>query len=192
MKFLRLLGMATAALFASALLIAPSVRADQGQELEWNRIFGIPEAFNVVGVGTGAVGGGAPWTTTSGEAEVDLKSGTIKFNVEGLVLAVGGNTTAGLSGLDIGTPAGVTEVKGTLVCSVSGAANGGNSVLVDTDAVPLSAQGDAHFSGKVGTLPSACSTSDIAFLIRIVDPAGFANLWIAAGGVLTVEHGHDH
>ncbi len=109
------------------------------------------------------------WTTTSGDAEVDLKDGKIKFNVEGLVLAVGGNTTAMLSGLDIGTPAGVTEVKGTLVCNVSGATNGGNSVLVDTDSVPLSAQGDAHFSGKVGTIPSTCGTSDVAFLIRIVD-----------------------
>ncbi len=192
MKFLKLLGIATATLFASALLIAQSSSAAQAQELEWHRIFGIPEAFNVVGSGTGAVGGGAPWTTTSGDAEVDLKDGKIKFNVEGLVLAVGGNTTAMLSGLDIGTPAGVTEVKGTLVCNVSGATNGGNSVLVDTDSVPLSAQGDAHFSGKVGTIPSTCGTSDVAFLIRIVDPVGFANLWIAAGGVLTVGHDHDH
>jgi hypothetical protein len=192
MKFVRLLGVATAALFASALLVALNSGAAQAEELEWHRIFGIPEAFNVVGSGTGAVGGGAPWTTTSGDAEVDLKDGKIKFNVEGLVLAVGGNATAKLSGLDIGTPAGVTAVKGTLVCSVSGAANGGNSVLVDTDTVPLDAQGDANFSGKIGTLPSACTTSDIAFLIRIVDPVGFANLWIAAGGVLTVDHDHDH
>ena len=151
MKLLKFLGVTTAALFASAFLIAQSSSAGQAQELEWHRIFGIPEAFNVVGSGTGAVPGGAPWTTTSGEAEVDLKDGKIKFTVKGLVLAVGGNTTAMLSGLDIGTPAGVTAVKGTLVCSVSGVGNGGNSVLVDTDAVALSAQGDAHFSGKVGS-----------------------------------------
>ena len=75
MKFLKLLGIATATLFASALLIAQSSSAVQAQELEWHRIFGIPEAFNVVGSGTGAVGGGAPWTTTSGDAEVDLKDG---------------------------------------------------------------------------------------------------------------------
>jgi hypothetical protein len=192
MKFLKFLGVTTAALFASAFLIAQSSSAGQAQELEWHRIFGIPEAFNVVGSGTGAVAGGAPWTTTSGEAEVDLKDGKIKFNVKGLVLAVGGNTTAMLSGLDIGTPAGVTAVKGTLVCSVSGVGNGGNSVLVDTDAVALSAQGDAHFSGKVGPLPAACGTTDVAFLIRIVEPAGFLNFWIAAGGVLEVEQGHDH
>ena len=192
MKFLKVLGIVTAALFALTVLIAPSSRADQAQELEWHRIFGIPEAFNIVGVGTGAVEGGAPWTTTSGEAEVDLKDGKIKFSVKGLVLAVGGNATAMLSGLDIGTPAGVTEVKGTLVCSVSGVGNGGNSVLVDTDAVALSAQGDASFRGKVGPLPAVCGTSDVAFLIRIVEPAGFGGLWIAAGGVLTVGHGHDH
>jgi hypothetical protein len=141
--------------------------------------------------GTGAVGGGAPWTTTSGHAEVDLKTGSIDFRVKGLVLAVGGNATAKLSGLDIGTPAGVTQVKGTLVCNVSGAVNAGNSVLVDTGAVPLSAQGNASFSGMVGPLPSECGTSDIAFLIRIVQPVAFANLWIAAGGVLTVD-GDDH
>ena len=126
-EILKVLGIVTAALFALTVLIAPSSRADQAQELEWHRIFGIPEAFNIVGVGTGAVEGGAPWTTTSGEAEVDLKDGKIKFSVKGLVLAVGGNATAMLSGLDIGTPAGVTEVKGTLVCSVSGVGNGGNS-----------------------------------------------------------------
>jgi hypothetical protein len=191
MKFLKLLRVGTAALFASAWLIGFSSGRAQAQEVQWHRIFGIPEAFNVVGSGTGAVGGGAPWTTTSGHAEVDLKTGSIDFRVKGLVLAVGGNATAKLSGLDIGTPAGVTQVKGTLVCNVSGAVNSGNSVLVDTGSVPLSAQGNASFTGMVGPLPSECGTSDIAFLIRIVQPMAFANLWIAAGGVLTVD-GDDH
>jgi hypothetical protein len=78
-----------------------------------------------------------------------------------------------------------------LVCNVSGAVNAGNSVLVDTGAVPLSALGNASFSGMVGPLPSECGTSDIGFLIRIAQPVAFANLWIAAGGVLTVD-GDDH
>src|ERR1700676_2136738 len=102
MKFLKLLRVGTAVLFASAWLMGFS--SAQAQEVQWHRIFGIPEAFNVVGSGTGAVGGGAPWTTTSGHAEVDLKTGSIDFRVKGLVLAVGSNATAKLSGLDIGTP----------------------------------------------------------------------------------------
>ncbi len=74
MKFLKLLRVGTAALFATAWLIGFSSGRAQAQEVQWHRIFGIPEAFNVVGSGTGAVGGATPWTTTSGHAEVDLKT----------------------------------------------------------------------------------------------------------------------
>ena len=71
-----------------------------------------------------------------------------------------------------------------VVCDVDGSAGGGNSVLVDTPAVPLSAQGDAQFSGKVGPLPAGCSSEpDIAFVLRIVQPVAFADRWIAAGAV---------
>jgi hypothetical protein len=43
--------------------------------------------------------------------------------------------------------------------------------------------------GLVSTVPSVSQTNpdDVAFLIRIVQPSGFANLWIVAGGVLTVD-----
>ncbi|HTY56248.1 MAG TPA: hypothetical protein VMB26_13655 [Candidatus Binataceae bacterium] len=184
MKVSKFLNIAAAAVLASFCLTAVSASSAQAQLLEWHRIFGIPEAFNVVGSGTGAVTGGAPWVTSSGHAIINLKNGKVSFEVKGLVLAVGGNATAMLSGLQIGTPAGVTEVEGTVVCNVSGATNGGNSVLVNTTAVPLSETGNASFSGNVGPFPSACSTSDIAFLIRIVDPTAFGGLWIAAGGVL--------
>jgi hypothetical protein len=191
MKFPIVIRIGAVAVLAAALLVAWSpepaqaqLGMGQSQTLVWHRIFGIPEAFNVVGSGTGAVGGGAPWTTTSGNAKINLKRGTISFQVKGLVLAVGGEAAVPISGLQIGTPAGVTSVKGTVVCAVSGAGNGGNSVLVDTPAVPLSSTGDASFSGKIGSFPAACSTSDIAFLIRIVEPVAFGDLWIAAGGVL--------
>ncbi len=75
-------------------------------------------------------------------------------------------------------------MKGTLVCDVNGSA-GGNSVLVDTPPVPLSAQGDAQFNGNVvGPLPAVCSSEpDIAFLIRIQVLGAFAGRWIAAGAV---------
>ncbi len=187
-KLSKLLRAGVAALFASAWLMAFNTSPAQAQVLEWQTIFAIPEAFNVVGSGTGRVTGGAPWYISSGSAKVNLTKGRVNFQVKGLVLAVGGEAAVPISGLDIGTPAGVTAVKGTVVCNVSGSTNGGNSVLVDTPSVPLSALGDASFSGNVGSFPSACSTSDIAFLIRITQPAGFADLWIAAGGILSVDH----
>ncbi len=151
--------------------LGPSVStAESSGEVGWEQIIGIIQAGNVVGSGTGAVtGGGQPWSTTEGEAEVNLKNGDIAFEVRGLVLA-GGNS--------IGTPDGITMVKGTLVCDTNGSAGGGNSTLVDTPAVPLSAQGDAEFSGNVGPLPAACNEPDIAFLIRIS-----AGRWIANGAV---------
>src|SRR5262249_45269777 len=80
----------------------------------------------------------------------------------------------------IGTPDGVTQVKGTLVCDTNGSAGNGNSVLVDTDLVPLSPQGDASFSGVVAVDPVCLSEADIAFLVRIGSGA-----WIANGSVGT-------
>ncbi len=141
--------------------------------LRWQEVIGIIQAGNLVGSGAGQVtGGGQPWSTTGGKAQVDLRTARIKFEVRGLVLA-GGNS--------IGTPGSITQVKGTLVCDTNGSAGGGHSTLVDTPAVALSAEGDASFNGDVGVLPSVCSTEpDIAFLVRIV-PAG---RWIANGAVL--------
>ena len=157
-------------LFSLAIVLASAVPA-LAEEVRWRQIIGIIQAGNVVGVGSGAVtGGGQPWSATRGEAEVDLETGEIHFEVRGLVLA-GGN--------GIGTRAGNTQVRGTLVCDTDGSAGGGNSTLVDTPLVPFSAQGDAKFSGNLGTLPAVCSSEpDIAFLIRI--PAG---RWIGNGAV---------
>lgn len=162
---------------------------DQGKTVQWERIIGAQQTGDLVGTGTGTtpstappVVGGAPWETTDGQAQVNLKTGKLRFKVEGLVLAVGSAPAFKLSGLDIGTPAGVTQVKGTLVCDVDGSSTG-SSVLVDTTPVSLSAQGDAQFNGTVA-LPAVCSSEpDIAFLIRIVQPAGFADVWIAVGAV---------
>lgn len=143
-------------------------------EVEWRQIIGIIQAGNTVGTGTGKVtGGGQPWHTIGGSAEVDLTTGELKFHVQGLVLA-GGNS--------IGTPDNVTTVKGTLVCDTTGTANG-NSTLVDTELVPLSARGNARFRGNVGPLPGACVTQpNLAFLIRVGGGA-----WIASGEVRVTE-----
>jgi hypothetical protein len=155
-----------------SIAFAPMVASPADPNVRWADIVGIIQAGNVVGSGTGAVtGGGQPWSTTRGAARVNLSTGEVQFRVEGLVLA-GGN--------GVGTPAAITEVKGTLVCDVDGSAGGGNSTLVDTPLVPLSAQGDAEFQGVV-TVPAVCENQpDIAFLVRIA-----AGRWIANGAVRT-------
>jgi len=151
--------------------VAPPAAPAADPNIRWADVIGIVQAGNLVGSGTGQVtGGGQPWSTTKGSATVNLNTGDIHFRVDGLVLA-GGN--------GIGTRAGITEVKGTLVCDTDGSGGGGNSTLVDTPLVPLSAQGDAEFHGSVGPLPGACITeADIAFVVRIG-----AGRWIANGAV---------
>ena len=137
--------------------------ANADETIRWKTIIGIIQAGNVV---AGIGGGGQPWSTLGGEASLNVTTGKLRFSVRGLVLA-GGNA--------IGTPGGVTQVKGTLVCNASGSA----PTLHDSAAAPLSAEGDARFSGSIGILPASCFSSDAVFLIRI--PAG---RWIANGAVL--------
>ena len=50
--------------------------------------------------------------------------------------------------------------------------------------VALDAQGNAQFNGHI-SIPAVCSSApeDTAFLIRIVLPVGFENLYIAFGAV---------
>jgi hypothetical protein len=178
-----------ASLFSSVTVfgvVLPAPSPAQAQEVRWERIIGLQQAFDLVGVGNGQVVGGAPWETTRGQAQLTLATGRLRFTVRGLILAVGSAADGAIIGLPIGTTAGVTQIKGTLVCDVDGSASGGNSVLVDTPPVSLSAQGDAQFNGNVGPLPAVCSSEpDVAFLLRIVLPAAFADRWIAAGAVRT-------
>jgi hypothetical protein len=145
-------------------LAAISASAWADDVVRWKTIIGIIQAGNVVG---NIPGGGQPWSTTSGEAKVNLRTGHIEFNVRGLVLA-GGNS--------IGTPDAITLVKGTLICNP-----GTTNTTVDTPPVPLTDTGDAQFSGDV-VIPPDCipvnTPPNIAFLVRI--PAG---RWIANGAV---------
>jgi hypothetical protein len=167
MKKTKSIALLTAAILAP--LFSSTVIAIPAREVRWDGIVGVIQTGNVVGSGTGAVAGaGQPWVVTDGRAEVDVSDGDLRFEVEGLVLA-GGNS--------IGTRGTNTQVRGTLVCDTNGSAGGGNSVLVDTPLVALSAQGDARFSGNVGPLPAVCATEpDIAFLIRST-----GGNWFAAG-----------
>jgi hypothetical protein len=161
------------------------INSAAARELRWNTVIGVQQTQDQVGVGTGAVLGGAPWETLGGAVLVDLTNGTVKFNVQGLILAVGSVSSLGVTGAPIGTTAGVTQVKGTLVCNLDGSGNNGNSIDIDTPATNLSARGNAQFSGSfVSSLPALCATQDNdAFLIRIVEPSTFANAWIAFAAV---------
>ena len=111
---------------------------------------------------------GQPWSTLDGDAVVNLSEGVVYFEVRGLVLA-GGNA--------IGTTDGVSNVVGTLVC---GLMSGETTTLIDTQAVPLSAQGNAEFYGSFSSSTGACSATDVAFLIR--NAAG-SEAWIGNGAV---------
>ena len=136
---------------------------DATATVRWRTIVG-----NVNDPGTsnpvaGIPSGGLPWTTTGGRARVNLTTGQIAFSVSGLVLN-GGNAS--------GTPDGVANVKGTLVCNPGTPAQS----VHDTATVPLSPEGDAEFIGTLGSLP-ACANP--LFLVRIVAN----NSWIATGAV---------
>jgi len=136
---------------------------DDNATVNWRTIVGNindPGTSNPV---AGIPSGGLPWTTLGGRARVNLATGQIAFNVSGLVLN-GGNAS--------GTPDGVTNVKGTLVCNAGTPAQS----VHDTATVPLSPEGDAEFIGTLGSLP-ACANP--LFLVRIA----VNNSWIATGAV---------
>lgn len=143
-----------------------------GEKLKWKQIIGILAPGTSVG---GLLGAPGPWTVRNGSASVDLDDGEIKFEVMGLVLAVSPPIAV------LGTTGVVTKVKGTLVCNGTGSAS---SEFVDTEDVPLDAQGDAKFIGRV-TLPFSCvNSTQLAFLIRIAEsglPAILNGKWNAFG-----------
>jgi hypothetical protein len=145
------------------LLTTAALAANDGSNVRWRTIVGNINDPGVSNPVAGIPSGGLPWTTTQGNARVDLRTGEIAFNVEGLVLN-GGNAS--------GTPGPITSVKGTLVCNPGTP----NQAVLDTATVPLSQEGDAQFIGTLGSVP-ACSNP--LFLIRI--PSN--DSWIATGAV---------
>ena len=151
------------------LLFTSSAIAIPEQELRWETFVGNIRtgAAGAVGSGTGLVNAaGGIWVTTGGRTRVNLASGEIRFEIQGLVRG---------DGNDVGTPGTNTQVQGTLVCDTNGSGGQGNSTLVPTPLVPLSAQGNAEFKGNVGPLPAACLTEpDVAFLVRSVNGNWFA------------------
>ena len=168
-------------------LVGPLVLSSETQAedslVKWERIEGVTvpgnsRTNNNVVAGVNSVG--FSWSTSMGKATLNLLDGQVKFWVKGLVLA---SQNLPIGGLVIGTPGVVTAVKGTVVCNADTPAPFDGVVLVDTDSVPLSRQGDARFEGTVNLLPFVCD--DMAFLIRVVNPGFIFDQWIAYGVVRT-------
>src|SRR5215470_1295518 len=133
-----------------AALVSGNALADNDDVLRWQTVIGIIQGGNVVGSGTGAVTGApGPWSALGGQVRIDPDRSRIDFSVHGLVFAAGNS---------IGNTGAVNQIKGTLVCDTNGSATGGNSVIVDTAPVELSAEGDADFHGTVASIPTVCVT----------------------------------
>jgi hypothetical protein len=148
-------------------LFASASFAQSNTVLRWQQIIGLITAPGVDNPVAGISSGTTPWTTRGGAAIVNLSTGATVFHVEGLVVN-GGNYT--------GTTGSIPSVVGTLVCNAGTSAQ----ATFDTQATPFSAQGDAQFSGSLGSLPTSCATP--LFLIRVVP--GATGRWLATGAVL--------
>ena len=166
---------------AAVPLVLTSEAQAENPLVKWERIEGVMvpgSVFTQNNVVAGVNSVGVSWSTTMGKAKVNLIDGKVQFWIKGLVLAAQ-NFPAG--GLVIGVPSpGVTAVKGTIVCNAAAPPPFGLVVLVDTDEVSLSRQGDARFEGTVN-LPFVCD--DMAFLIRVANPGFIFDQWIAYGAV---------
>ena len=146
--------------------------------VRWNSMAGVITAQGVDNPVNDIHSGTFAWTTTGGRAEVNLTNGEVKFQVQGLV--INGSQFSGTTGP-------ITAVVGTLVCN-AGETSNGNSIetVFDTAQVPLSAGGDAQFSGDIGSIDTPCDNP--LFLVRIAQPEGAFGLWIATGSVRTSDH----
>lgn len=165
---------------AVPLVLSSEVQAENSL-MKWERIEGVTVPGNAVtnnNVVAGVNSVGFSWSTSMGKATLNPLDGQVKFWVKGLVL---GSQNIPTGGLVIGVPSpGVTAVKGTIVCNAAAPPPFGLVVLVDTDEVSLSRQGDARFEGTVN-LPFVCD--DMAFLIRVANPGFIFDQWIAYGAV---------
>jgi len=152
---------------------------NDNNNVRWQNIVGNITVSNDDAVG-GINPGTTPWSTVGGRARVNLATGSVSFDVDGLVLN-GGNAT--------GTPGGVDQVEGSLICD----AGQQDQTIFTTLPVPLDARGNADFSGTFATIPGTCTNP--LFLIRIgPDLPGANQRWIATGAVRSFggSDGEDH
>ena len=94
------------ALFAVLCCAVGAFAPDNDAVVRWKTIVGNITVSNNDAVG-GINPGTTPWSTLGGRASVNLVTGHVSFDVDGLVLN-GGNAT--------GTPDGVDQVEGSLIC----------------------------------------------------------------------------
>ncbi len=115
-----------------------------------------------------------PWSVSSGRASVNTATGRLRFAVKGLSIGASPSPLA-----RIGTTGIVAQVKGTLLCHLTGE-------YVDTDPADLSATGDAQFVGALPYVP-ACDAHDLVFLLRVAavvpNAPPVTGLWLAHGAV---------
>jgi hypothetical protein len=147
-------------LLSAALMSAIAVPAFAGEALfEFERLRGIPTAGLAI---RNIPGGGLPWRITRGEARLD-QDGTLRVEVEGLVLAAGPN---------VGTIP-VPQFIVTLSCrNADGTLNN-----ISTQPVPATSTGDATIE-EVLTLPEVC-LGPIVFVRGVVAPTP---RWFAISG----------
>jgi len=130
------------ALFA-VLCCAVGAFAQNDAVVRWKTIVGNITVSHNDAVG-GINPGTTPWSTVGGRARVNLATGQVSFDVDGLVLN-GGNAT--------GTPGPVDQVEGSLICD----AGQKDQTIFTTTPVPLNAQGNADFTGTFNTIPGTCT-----------------------------------
>jgi hypothetical protein len=133
----------------------------------WARIVGVITALNVDNPVGNISSGTFPWTTRSGIASVNLATGAVSWEVDGLVIN---------GAVFSGTPGPITSVRGTLVCNP-----GPNQTVFNTNAKPLNVHGDAQLTGVFNNGIPGTACGNPIFLIRIAAPAGAAGRWIATG-----------
>ena len=159
-----------------ALSVSASFAQTTSNVVRWKTIVGNITVSNNDAVG-GINPGTTPWSTLGGRALVNLSTGHVSFDVDGLVLN-GGNAT--------GTPDGIDQVEGSLICD----AGKKDQTIFTTTPVQLNAQGNADFSGTFHTIPGTCTNP--LFLIRIGPDLLVANqAWIATGAVRSFGDSHD-
>jgi len=167
-------------LFASGLLA--SVDAVPGHKDEyvvaWTRIQGITPVADINATTiNGVLPVGFPWSVTDGWAMINLNSGRFRFTVKGL--SIGAMPTP-LS--PIGSTGVVTGLYGTFVCDDGG--------MVDTDAVELSARGNAFLQGFL-PFEFTCDPDGLMLLLRVAEVVpGAPNIvgrWLAFGAVRQVK-----
>jgi hypothetical protein len=161
----------------AVLCSATAAFAQNDAVVRWKTIVGNITVSNNDAVG-GINPGTTPWSTVGGRARVNLATGHVSFDVDGLVLN-GGNAT--------GTPGGVDQVEGSLICD----AGQKDQTIFTTTPVPLNVQGNADFSGTFNTTPGTCTNP--LFLIRIgPDLPGANQRWIATGAVRSFGDSNGH